>query len=161
MPRWGLPLAWEGRRNRGIRGNKDLAMHSAPEDKTVREFRHMLLWPLQLRRLGRASPFKNPWEALRASPGPWKEVKDNLLVDDDSCQIGYREFVYFLPYVQRFLYGFGEADAQTPSSLQIFKREDIAKAHVRLCEDGAPIEFDVERLRLIFFYDVDIALLAF
>ena len=136
-------------------------MAAAPEDKIVREFRHMLLWPLQLRRLGRASPFKNPWEALAANPGPWKEVKDNLLVDDDSCQIGYREFVYFLPYVQRFLYGFGESDAQTPSSLQMFKRDDIAKAHVRLSEDSMPLEFDVERLRLIFFYDVDIALLAF
>ena len=134
---------------------------AAPQEKIVREFRHMLLWPLQLRRLGRASPYKHPWEALRAKPGPWKEVKDNLLVDDDSCQIGYREFVYFLPYVQRFLYGFGEADAQTPSSLQMFKRDDIAKAHVRLSENGMPIEFDVERLRLIFFYDVDIALLAF
>ena len=133
---------------------------TAPEDKTVREFRHTLLWPLQLRRLGRASGFANHWEALRANPGPWKAVSDNLLVDDESCQLGYREFVYFLPYVQRFLYGFGESDAQTPSSLNIFKREDIAKVHVRLREDSMPIEFDVARLRLIFFYDVDIALLA-
>ena len=133
---------------------------TAPEDKIVREFRHTLLWPLQLRRLSRTCGFAHPWEALRAQPGPWKEVKDNLLVDDDSCQLGYREFVYFLPYVQRFLYGFGEADSQTPSSLQIFKREDIAKVHVRLSEDSMPIEFDVARLRLIFFYDVDIALLA-
>ena len=63
---------------------------TAPEDKTVREFRHMLLWPLQLRRLSRTSGF-----ALAAKPGPWKPVKDNLLVDDKSCQLGYREFVYF------------------------------------------------------------------
>lgn len=133
---------------------------TAPEEKTVREFRHTLLWPLQLRRLGRASGFTHPWEALRAHPGPWKPVKDNLLVDDESCQLGYREFVYFLPYVQRFLYGFGESDAQTPSALNIFKREDIAKVHVRLCEDSMPLEFDVARLRLIFFYDVDIAVLA-
>jgi hypothetical protein len=32
--------------------------------------------------------------------------------------------------------------------------------HVRLREDSMPLELDVERLRLIFFYDVDIALLA-
>ena len=133
---------------------------TAPEEKTVREFRHMLLWPLQLRRLGRGCGFTHPWEALRAQPGPWKEVKDNLLVDDDSCTLGYREFVYFLPYVQRFLYGFGESDSQTPSSLQVFKRDDIAKVHVRLSEASMPLEFDVARLRLIFFYDVDIALLA-
>lgn len=133
---------------------------SAPEDKVVREFRHMLLWPLQLRRLSRTGKHAHPWEALRENPGPWKQVRDNLLVDDESCQTGYREFVYFLPYVQRFLYGFGESDHQTPSSLHVFKREDIAKVHVRLREESMPLEFDVERLRLIFFYDVDIALLA-
>src|ERR1700687_3414892 len=132
----------------------------APEDKIVRESRHMLLWPLQLRRLNRGCGYAHPWEVLRDQPGPWKEVKDNLLVDDDSCQIGYREFVYFLPYVQRFLYGFGESDSQTPRSLQISKRDDIARVHVRLSEDAMPLELDVARLRLIFFYDVDIALLA-
>jgi len=133
---------------------------TAPEDKTVREFRHMLLWPLQLRRLSRTSGFAHPWEALAAKPGPWKPVKDNLLVDDESCQLGYREFVYFLPYVQRFLYGFGEADARTPSSLHIFQRDDIARARVTLRADETPLDFEVTRLRLIFFYDVDIALLA-
>ncbi|MBC8021590.1 MAG: hypothetical protein H7Y14_00630 [Burkholderiales bacterium] len=121
----------------------------------------MLLWPLQLRRLAPKCGHATHWEALSAKPGPWKPVRDNLLVDDESCQIGYREFVYFLPYVQRFLYGIGEAEAQTPSSLQMFKRDDIASVHVRLREDCAPIEFTVERTRLTFFYDVDIALLAF
>jgi hypothetical protein len=121
----------------------------------------MLLWPLQLRRLGPACQQKTHWEALRAKPGPWKAVRDNLLVDDESCHLGYREFVYFLPYVQRFLYGFGEADAQTPSSLHMFKRDDITAVHIRVREDSAPLEFAVERMRLIFFYDVDIALLAF
>ena len=133
---------------------------SAAETPTVREFRHMLLWPLQLRRLSRTSGFSNPWEALRAAPGPWKPVKDNLLIEDDSCQLGYREFVYFLPYVQRFLYGFGEADARTPSSLHIFRRDDIKRARVTLRAGAEPIDFEVARLRLIFFYDVDIALLT-
>ncbi|HUL96617.1 MAG TPA: CorA family divalent cation transporter [Usitatibacter sp.] len=130
------------------------------ENTIVREFRHMLLWPLQLRRLSRDGPHHHHWEALRARPGPWREVKDNLLVDDETCQLGYREFVYFLPYVQRFLYGFGESDAQTPSSLHMFRRTDIAKAIVRLAEDAPALELDVERLRLTFFYDVDIALLT-
>src|SRR5688572_21144606 len=104
-------------------------------EKVVREFRHILLWPLQLRRMSRGSAFANPWEALKAHPGPWKHVKDNLLVDDETCASGYREFVYFLPYVQRFLYGFGEADAKTPSSLTVFRRDDIARARVRLSSD--------------------------
>jgi len=133
---------------------------TAPQAAIVREFRHMLLWPLQLRRMATGSGFKHPWDALAANPGPWQLVKDNLLIDDESCHLGYREFVYFLPYVQRFLYGFGEADAKTRSSLHIFKREDIARARVTLHEGAVPVDFDVTRLRLIFFYDVDIAVLA-
>ena len=129
--------------------------------KIVREFRHILLWPLQLRRLRRETGFASHWDVLRAHPGPWQEVKDNLLVDDESCQTGYQEFVYFLPYVQRFLYGFGEADAQTPSSLHMFRRDDIATARVRLRKEDAPIALSVERTRLVFFYDQDVAILAF
>lgn len=129
--------------------------------KIVREFRHVLLWPLQLRRL-RQPPggSSHHWDVLKSRPGPWVAVKDNLLIDDEDCQIGYSEFVYFLPYVQRFLYGFGEADAQTPASLHIFRRDDIRKARVTLEAGRASVEFDVTRLRLAFFYDVDIAILA-
>jgi hypothetical protein len=126
----------------------------------VREFRHILLWPVQLRRLRREAGASAYWDVLRANPGPWQEVKDNLLVEDASCQQGYREFVYFLPYVQRFLYGFGEADAHTPSSLHMFRRDDIATARVRLHEDVPAIDFKVERARLVFFYDVDLAVVA-
>jgi hypothetical protein len=63
-------------------------MTAPPEAKTVREFRHTMLWPLQLRRLARTSGFSHHWDALRANPGPWQAVADNLLVDDDSCQLG-------------------------------------------------------------------------
>jgi len=134
---------------------------SAPAPKVVREFRHILLWPLQLRRLRRETGFASYWDVLRANPGPWVEVKDNLLAEDETCQTGYQEFVYFLPYVQRFLYGFGEADAQTPSSLHMFRRDDIATARVRLREGDAPLDLAVERTRLVFFYDQDVAILAF
>jgi hypothetical protein len=129
-------------------------------EKIVREFRHVLMWPLQLRRLRGDSGFASHWEAVKAMAGPWEPVKDNLLMDDESCQAGYGEFVYFLPYVQRFLYGYGESDAVTPSSLHIFQREDIRTVRVRLTPKAEPIDFGVARLRLVFFYDVDIALLA-
>ena len=126
----------------------------------VREFRHILLWPLQLRRMPLGTGFKHPWEALQANPGPWTFVKDNLLVDDETCAKGYREFVYFLPYVQRFLYGFGEADAKTPSSLTVFRRDDIARVKIHLRHDCPGHVFDVARVRLMFFYDMDIAIFA-
>ncbi len=127
---------------------------------TVREFRHILLWPLQLRRLRRETGYASYWDVLRANPGPWKEVQDNLPVDDETSQTGYEEFVYFLPYVQRFLYGFGEADAKTPSSLHMFRRDDIATARVQLRAGDAPIDLAVARVRLVFFYDQDVAMLA-
>lgn len=126
----------------------------------VREFRHILLWPLQLRRLRRETGYASYWDVLRANPGPWKEVQDNLPVDDETSQTGYEEFVYFLPYVQRFLYGFGEADAKTPSSLHMFRRDDIATARVQLRAGDAPIDLAVARVRLVFFYDQDVAMLA-
>lgn len=130
-------------------------------DKIVREFRHILMSPLQLRRLKPGSKFATHWDAFRANPGPWSEVRDNLLAEDDSCQLGYQEFVYFLPYVQRFLYGFGEAEnPMMRSSLHIFTRNDIARVRITLRAGCKPIEFDVHRVRLTFFYDVDIALLA-
>jgi hypothetical protein len=130
-------------------------------DKIVREFRHIVISPLQLRRLKRGSKFTTHWDALGANPGPWREVRDNLLAEDDSAQLGYREFVYFLPYVQRFLYGFGEAEnPMMRSSLHIFTRSDIAKVRITLRAGCKPIDFDVHRVRLTFFYDVDIALFA-
>ncbi len=80
---------------------------------TVRDFNHTLLWPVQLRLLRRGSNISTAtgagieqyWEVLKKNPGSWKYVEDALLIEDESCQTGYEEFVYFLPYVQRFLYG--------------------------------------------------------
>lgn len=126
----------------------------------VRRFRHILLWPLQLRRLRRESGFATYWDALQANPGPWRPVRDNLPIEDESGQAGYQEFVYFLPYVQRFLYGFGESDAHTPASLHVFRRDDIATARVTLRAGDAPIDLQVARVRLVFFYDQDVAILA-
>ena len=133
---------------------------TAPSGKIVRDFRHILIWPLQLRRLRRETGFATHRDALRAHGGAWREVTDNLLVEDETCQTGYQEFVYFLPYVQRFLYGFGESDAQTPASLHMFHRDDIATARVRLRAEREPIDLAVARTRLVFFYDQDVAILA-
>jgi hypothetical protein len=129
--------------------------------KLVREFHQTLLWPLQLRRINRDTGFTAYWDILAKNPGAWTKVKDPLLIEDESCEVGYEEFVYFLPYVQRFLYGVGEEGRVAQSSMHIFKRDDVASVRVRLHEGAPPMELEVGRLRLYFFNDVDTAILAF
>ena len=131
--------------------------------KIVRDFNHILLWPVQLRSLRREAGVgvTQYWDALNKNPGPWKYVEDALLIEDESCQVGYEEFVYFLPYVQRFLYGVGDEGRGAQSSLHIFTRDDIAQVRVQLHPNQERITLDVQRLRLYFFYDIDVAVVAF
>lgn len=130
-------------------------------DKTVREFHQILLWPLQLRRINRDTGFTAYWDILNKHPGAWKKVADPLLIEDESCEVGYEEFVYFLPYVQRFLYGVGEDGKVAQASMHIFRRDDIANIRVTLRAGEEPLELEVGRLRLYLFNDVDIAIVAF
>ena len=131
-------------------------------EKIVREFHHTLLWPLQLRPLKRdaSAGVVHYWETLKRNPGPWTYVEDPLLINDDTCMIGYEEFVYFLPYVQRFLYGVGDEGAGRQSSLHVFHRHDIKQAQIQVREGESEIALEVLRTRLYFFYDIDVALLV-
>ena len=81
-----------------------MSTNSAMSAKVVREFNHTLLWPITLRPLRRevGSGQVSYWDMLKRRPGPWEFVEDALLIEDTSCLAGYEEFVYFLPYVQRF-----------------------------------------------------------
>jgi CorA-like Mg2+ transporter protein len=125
----------------------------------VRDFHHTLLWPITLRPLKRepGSDVVHYWEMLKRNPGPWKYVDDTLLIEDESCLAGYEEFVYFLPYVQRFLYGVGDEGRGAQSSLYAFTRDDIASVEINISATSAPIPLTVLRARLYFFYDVDVA----
>jgi hypothetical protein len=131
-------------------------------NKIVRKLHHTLLWPVQLRSLRRdtGAGVVHYWDILQKNPAPWTYVTDALLIEDDSCVVGYGEFVYFLPYVQRFLYGVGDEGQGAQSSLHVFTRDDIKKMRVQLKPDSTPITLDVLRMRLYFFYDIDVALVA-
>ncbi len=133
-----------------------MSMQSA---KVVRELRHTLLWPITLRplRRERGAEELHYWDVLKSNPGAWKYVDDPLLIDDAACIAGYEEFVYFLPYVQRFLYGVGDEGQGAHASLHVFRRDDIATARVEL-DSGDKLDLYVERARLYFFYDIDVAL---
>ena len=129
-------------------------------EKIVREFNHTLLWPITLRPLRREVGVEpvTYWEMLKRRPGPWEFVDDALLIEDESCLAGYEEFVYFLPYVQRFLYGVGDEGRGAQSSLHTFQRHDLEQVRLRTEPGAAEITLEVKRARLYFFYDIDVAL---
>jgi hypothetical protein len=140
-----------------------------PQAPAVRHLRQILLWPLRLmpvaRRPGEAR--RTPWQVLRAlgDASPWREVVDEYTGDSARFhERHYNEFVTFLPYVQRFLYGEGRhtrdakgRDADAP--MRVFRREDIAQVRVVARRGDAPVTLDVIHVDLYFFFDVDVVLL--
>jgi len=132
----------------------------------ARHFRQILLWPLRLMPLRSGEQVQRHSEALAAitENNPWREQRDEFTGSPaDFHERHYREFVTFLPHVQRFLYGQGRSSATLrgygESPIRVFRRHDIDR--VRLgCEDGSELDLKVQHLDLYFFYDVDVVLLA-
>jgi hypothetical protein len=135
----------------------NVAAGSVPQ---VRRFHAILLWPLQLVPV-RESGGAPPWEVLQRMGGPWRMTRDAGCADL-SGERQYSEFVSFLPYVQRCLYGEPQGAVGTPaeSPIRIFERDDIATARVTFERGEAPIDFAVENVQLYFFFDVEIVVLA-
>jgi hypothetical protein len=134
----------------------DPASEPAPR---LQRLHQILLWPLRLLPQGDApaAPVR-PWEQLLAAPGqPWREVVDEYTGEAARFhERHYQEFVTFLPYVQRFLYGEGRGGE---SSMKVLRREDIAQLRLRT-RPGAPQRLlDVVHVDLFFFFDVDVVLL--
>lgn len=150
------------------------AITCAPEAVTgpgaariVRQFRQIVLWPIQL--------ITQPTDRRRESPdvlferlggGNWQLVDDEFGVEGDAFQERhYREFVAFLPHVQRFLYGdapgslrgLGKGDAP----LRVYRRTDVAAVRMVLTEGAAAVTCRVAHVDLHFFHDVDAVILAF
>jgi hypothetical protein len=126
-----------------------------------------VLWPIELIAnaggRGRESP-----DVLfeRLGGGNWELVDDEFGVEGDAFQERhYREFVAFLPHVQRFLYGdapgslrrLGKGDAP----LRVYRRTDVAAVRLVLAEGAAPVTCQVAHIDLHFFHDVDAVILAF
>lgn len=135
--------------------------------RVARQFRQIVLWPIELiappAGRGRESP-----DVLfeRLGGGNWELVDDEFGVEGDAFQERhYREFVAFLPHVQRFLYGdapgslrsLGKGDAP----LRVYRRTDVAAVRMVLAEGSAPVTCQVAHVDLHFFHDVDAVILAF
>jgi hypothetical protein len=132
----------------------------------VRHFRQIVLWPVQLMPLKPGVQVQRHWEALAqfGAASPWRNVRDEFYGDPQVFQERhYKEFVTFLPYVQRFLYGstVGQEVSQRHGepSIHVFRRTDIATARVTY-DEGGTIDFAVAHADLYFFLDADIAILA-
>lgn len=143
-------------------GDPDSVIRSAEPDLVVRHLRQILMWPLQLMPADLQEEDLQPWERLErsAQPHPWKELADEFTADPAQFQERhYREFVTFLPHVQRFLYGQGRAAhghvGYGESPIRIFRRTDLAAIRMHFAE-GEPLDCAIQHADLYFFYDIDI-----
>jgi hypothetical protein len=125
----------------------------------VRHLRQVLLWPLRLMPLP-ADTGARPWELLTPN---WREEVDEYTGHaDDFHERHYNEFVTFLPYVQRFLYGDGRAQRDAGavgSPMRLFRRRDVAQVRVVSKPGDAPLRLDIVHVDLIFFLNIDLVLL--
>lgn len=135
-------------------------------DLTVRHFRKIAIWPLQLTMPSQATRSHNA-DALDAElcKHSWKLVEDEFGNPNDPLEERhFREFVAFLPHVQRFLYGSAPGPVRQlgygDAPLRIYRRTDIAAARIWVTRDSTPLVCRVSHLDLHFFYDTDVIILA-
>jgi hypothetical protein len=145
------------------------AAESATAAACVRHFRQVLLWPLRLMPLPGVSGRQQhrPWQLLSeiGDASPWREVVDEYAGEQGSFhERHYTEFVTFLPYVQRFLYGEGRSRHATGTSgadspMRVFRRRDIVAVRIVARPGDAPIRLGIVHVDLYFFFDIDVMLL--
>ena len=108
----------------------------ASTDVIVRQFRQVLLYPLQLLPMPGAAQTEANWERLMALDCAWHDAGDEAAGDMAYIERHYSEFVSFMPDVQRFLYGEDRraagASGYGVSPIRVFRRNDVVKAEVRL-----------------------------
>ena len=130
-----------------------------PDRPQVRHLRQVLLWPLRLMPLP-AGAGSRPWELLTPN---WREVVDEYTGDaEDFHERHYNEFVTFLPYVQRFLYGDGRAQRDAGASgspMRVFRRRDVAQVRFVSKPGDAPLVVDIVHVDLYFFLNIDLVML--
>ncbi len=106
---------------------------------TVRHFREVLFWPVQIMPSANGQPH---WELLMqgSADNPWCRLKDRFSSDELGFEERhYKEFVTFLPYVQRFLYGESHSqvshagdDPLGASAIKIFRRRGVDALRLEL-----------------------------
>lgn len=144
-------------------------MTTTASDHIVRHFREVLFWPVQLMPLANGGSAQPHWEMLAQSvdSNPWHRLEDKFQAGGTGFEERhYKEFVTFLPYVQRFIYGESHShvshnadDTLGESAIKIFRRRDVDTLRLVLRESEAPIMLAVEHIELWFFDDINVAFL--
>jgi len=139
-----------------------VSLAATPEESLVRLFHASLVWPLQLEPLAGTGRHWEVFEARQAMH-PWRLIDDEFTADPEQFkERHYREFVSFLPYVQRFLYGEGRSrhatqdDPPGDSPMHVFRRKDITRLRLTLRKGQQPVELHIVHLDLYFFHDLDL-----
>jgi hypothetical protein len=147
----------------------DLPPAQAAGEAPVQHYRQILLWPVRLLMQDHPLAATGPavdWLKSREGLCHWQEWQTPGLEGAPAFEERhYQEFVTFLPYVQRFLYGEGGApgrvrDAHAGPSMRVFRRQDISSVRVWLPGNTQALTLRVERLDLHFFHDIDVAVLS-
>lgn len=135
-------------------------------DSPVRLFHQILLWPVQLVTDDPGVSTLDQWAAAcqRGPQRPWAVLDDEFTADPELLQERhYREFVTFLPHVQRFLYGQGFAHGSGPkpgeSPIRVYRRTDTSACRLTF-DDRFQATLAVQHIDLYFFHDIDVVLLA-
>ncbi len=143
-----------------------MSITPAGDGKLVRQFRQILLWPLQLAPIRAGAQIQKHWELLEqaGADNPWGQVRDEFNCAPGEFQLRhYSEFVTFLPYVRRFLYGDamgGGVTGAIESPIRVFRRSDVRKVRMSFPGQAAAACFDVVHVDLCFFYDIDVVILV-
>ena len=141
-------------------------MSDETDPACVRQFHQIMLWPLRLMPVrGSQGQHARHWQLLAAmgEASPWREVVDEYTGDSGRFQERhYSEFVSFLPYVQRFLYGEGRSakgGGATGSPMRVFRRSDVRAVRTVTRLGATPVVLDIGHVDLYFFLDLDLVLL--
>ena len=130
----------------------------------IANFRQVLLWPVQLITDDKDLGTEEYWEYLKSTSvtTAWKEIQDEFNSSGKHLsEASYQEFVSFMPFAQRFLYGEGKhSTGYGESPMHIFSRSDVAQVRITIQHNQEPITLQVAHTELYFFFDVDVAILV-
>ena len=143
-----------------------MSIQPVDDTKLVRQFRQILLWPLQLVPIREGAQIQKHWELLEqeGAGSSWGQVRDAFSCAPGDFQLRhYSEFVTFLPYVRCFLYGDAKGAGVTgrsESPIRVFRRSDVAGVRMTYPDLAEPLAFDVAHIDLCFFCDIDVVILV-